>query len=387
MQILGSHSIRQIMDDDFAILAMPASALLDRANDEIEAVQDPRFAVAQQMELFRQRAAHPYLDVLRTFCQNRCRVRRTLCHVVKAWDSLQVDANELDHIIQTRIAEHTARHPQSPSVFARPVDTFPQPLTSWTSVNKLRLMELIVQMGFELEVYQSDELAGMYWYLRYLAKCRFEELGETKSYIELTAEEVLSEENMPADLVADKQLNWALCYNRLAMVEALSTWKLADALSILYLVLLRTNALKTWERPYSNDELRYELRMKPFSTIGIPPLPTFQEFNHGVNRPRATSIDLLAAAEDSLGKAKSGFELLTKLDPEESFSVGSHDRWLASAKAALKACIATGIVLSSIRKALGEAQDGGKLNIKAEIPTPDKLYHEWWIVPKILPAS
>lgn len=26
-------------------------------------------------------------------------------------------------------------------------------------------MEWIVQMGFELEIYQLDELAGMYWYV------------------------------------------------------------------------------------------------------------------------------------------------------------------------------------------------------------------------------
>ena len=48
------------------------------------------------MELFRQRAAQPFLDILRTFCQNRCRVRRTLCHNVRAWDNLQLDAEDVD---------------------------------------------------------------------------------------------------------------------------------------------------------------------------------------------------------------------------------------------------------------------------------------------------
>lgn len=27
-------------------------------------------------------------------------------------------------------------------------------------------MTLVVQLGFELEIYQADELAGMYWYLQ-----------------------------------------------------------------------------------------------------------------------------------------------------------------------------------------------------------------------------
>jgi hypothetical protein len=39
------------------------------------------------------------------------------------------------------------------------------PLSSWTYYHKLRQMEWIVQLGFELDVYEVDELAGMYWYV------------------------------------------------------------------------------------------------------------------------------------------------------------------------------------------------------------------------------
>ena len=39
------------------------------------------------------------------------------------------------------------------------------PLSSWAYHHKLRQMEWIVQMGFELVIYQADELAGMYWYV------------------------------------------------------------------------------------------------------------------------------------------------------------------------------------------------------------------------------
>ena len=37
------------------------------------------------------------------------------------------------------------------------------PLSSWAYHTKLRQMEWIVQLGFELDIYQPDELAGMYW--------------------------------------------------------------------------------------------------------------------------------------------------------------------------------------------------------------------------------
>ena len=44
-------------------------------------------------------------------------------------------------------------------------DLWAFPLSSWAYYHKLQQMEWIVQMGFELDVYQIDELGGMYWYV------------------------------------------------------------------------------------------------------------------------------------------------------------------------------------------------------------------------------
>ena len=37
------------------------------------------------------------------------------------------------------------------------------PLSSWAYYQKLHQMEWIVQLGFELQIYQVKEMAGMYW--------------------------------------------------------------------------------------------------------------------------------------------------------------------------------------------------------------------------------
>ena len=39
------------------------------------------------------------------------------------------------------------------------------PLSSWLYCYKLRQMAWIVQLGFELDIYLPDEMAGMYWYV------------------------------------------------------------------------------------------------------------------------------------------------------------------------------------------------------------------------------
>ncbi|KAJ3525301.1 hypothetical protein NM208_g11699 [Fusarium decemcellulare] len=382
MEVLGSMSIRQIMDDDFSIVTMPASPQLDRNNDEIEFPHDPRFVVAQQMELFRQRGAQPFLDVLRTFCQNRCRVRRTLCHIIRDWENLQADAEEIDQIIQVKIKERPMK--QAQGMDGQPIETYSLPLSSWTYLYKMRQMEWIVQLGFELEVYQPDELAGMYWYLNYLAKWRVQHTERIKSFIIRRVEESRAP-SQPPDPTVDRQLERSLAFVRLMLLDSAVTWELSDALSCLYTVLNRLKLVKVPPRPYSNDQLRYDLRMRPFAPIGLPALPSFDEFTQGTKQPDVSTSEILEYAERALMGAKRGLEVLSKFPAEEAFSVGSHDRWVTSKKNALKSCIATGIAISAVQKAIKRKQDSGDLKIKTEVPTPDKCYHDWWIVPRVIP--
>lgn len=390
MQILGCMSIRQLLDDDLSILTLPASPLLARSNDDIEAVEDVRFVMSQQTELFRERAAQPYLDILRTFCQNRCRIRRTLCHLIRDWENLQMDAEDIDHLIQVKTKERPLVHRASMmSSSARPVESYALALSSWTYLYKLRLMETIVQLGFELEVYQPDEHLAMYWYLNYLAKSRLQHAERIKSFIIHRAEEARTSPTTDPD--ATKQLQRALASTRLTLLDAAVTWELSDALACLHTVLARHKLVRAAARPYSNDELRHNLRMKPFAAIGLPSLPSFAEFAAGCRQPQTPSDELLAYGERALVGAKRGFEALSRLSAEESFSVGSHERWVAGVKNGLKSCIATGIAITTLQKALaglGEKaseglQERAALGLTAEIPAPDKAYHPSWIVPRV----
>ncbi|GAO14204.1 hypothetical protein UVI_02001630 [Ustilaginoidea virens] len=383
MEILGSMSIRQLLDDDFSIVTLPASPLLDRANDEIEAVRDPRFAMSQQMELFRQRAAQPFLDIFRTACQNRCRVRRTLCHLLRDWENLQVDAEDIDQILQVKTKEPPLM--QRSTVGFGPAETYSLPLSSWTYLYKLRLMESIVQLGFELEVYQVDELAGMYWYLTFLSKSRLQHVERIKTFIVRQANQAHSQG--PAELDVEAQLQRSLAFARLFMLDAAVTWELSDALCCVYTVLHRHGLITSPQRPYSNDQLRHELRMRPFAPVGLPALPTFEQFQDGTRQVESSTLQLLEYAERAATNAKRGFEALNRLSAKDSFSVGSHAWWSGSAKAALKSCIATVVAISTLQKAFKAAGEAKTPRVSAEIPTPDKAYHEWWIVPRIVPSS
>ncbi|KAF4582021.1 Mak10 subunit, NatC N(alpha)-terminal acetyltransferase [Ophiocordyceps camponoti-floridani] len=387
MQILGSMSIRQLLDDDMSIITMAASPLLDRDNDDVEVAQDPRFIMAQQMEQFRQHAAQPFLDILRTACQNRCRQRRTLCHLVRDWDGLQVEAEYIDQTLQDKTGQRPLIQ-QSATRGDEPMELYPLVLSSWTYHYKLLQMELIVQLGFELHMYQADELAGMYWHLNYLARFRLQHAERIKSFVVDAVERARVEPRSDGRAAEDgQQLKRSLAQARLSLLDAAVTWELSDALCCLYAVLRRLGLVRSPPRPYSSDELRFALRMKPFAAVGFPPPPTFDEFVAGVSQPDATTADLLKYAKSAAAGAKRGFETLSRMSADESFSVGSHPRWLATVKAALKSSIATGVAISTVKKALDDQASGGGLNIRAEVPGPQEAYHDWWIVPVVMPAA
>jgi hypothetical protein len=379
MMVLG-RSIRFIIDDDLSTVVLPCSRLLDRSNDVVEAPHDPRFAMAHQMELFRQRAAQSFLDIFRAFCQNRCRVRRTLCHSIQDWETVHGDAEEIDQLLQVQLEEE----PIVAQLHGVPSDpAYSLPLSSWAYLYKLRLMEWIVQLGFELEVYQPDELAGMYWYLSYLAKTRAQHVERIKAFTVRSWNEhrARPQNNTP---VKEIEFTRSLSYLRTTMLDAAVTWELADALSCLFTSLQRLGLIVPPPRPYSTDELRYNIRMKPFAPIGLPELPSFDAFTRATTQPESPTTNLLDYAERAVAGAKKGFEVLKKLNEKESFSSNCHAKLVAATANRHKSAIAAGLAINLVQKALAETPDGTKpTNLKVQISPPQERYHEWWIVPSI----
>jgi hypothetical protein len=245
-------------------------------------------------------------------------------------------------------------------------------------------------------VYQADELAGTYWYLNYLAKTRVAHIERIKSFLVRAIDDARAQARQgggAGQLKPEMEAQFArsLAFIRLSLLDAASTWELSDALSCLYAALGRLGLVSAPPRPYSTDRLRYELRMRPFAAIGLPALPTFDESARGTLQPEVPTVDLLRYAERAVAGARRGLEHVSRLPEGETFSIGSHARWLAGVKDSLKACIATSVAVSTVRRALdaaggGEASDKTKLGIRVEVPTPDKAYHEWWIAPKIIPV-
>ena len=104
---------------------------------------------------------------------NRPRIRRMFCHTVLDWDGLQLEVPK-SRIKLARIAlirpfqleeldSELRRYTHEKPLVESGEEIWAFPLSSWAYDVKLQQMILIVQLGFELEVYHRKELAFMYW--------------------------------------------------------------------------------------------------------------------------------------------------------------------------------------------------------------------------------
>ncbi|KAI9836202.1 MAG: hypothetical protein M1819_001539 [Sarea resinae] len=416
LKILGQMSVKQMIFDDLAEIVLPADMLIDPQNSEVELPSDPRFQISRRMDEFVQRAAQCYIDFLRAMCQNRCRIRRTLCHTIVDFDNLQLDAEEIDNELRIYTKEEPIIDRK---ISDDPIYAFP--LSSWAYYYKLQQMEWIVQLGFELDVYRDDELASMYWYLQHLIQTRVHHLSRIRGFTTRRLARLSKPTRAQKDAFAS-----SLSFINVSMLEASATQGFADALSCLYTVFLRLSLLPApfplASHPYSTDALRFDLRMKPFLLIGLPSVPEYATLSALVAQPHEPTTRILAAADTAVSRARKDWELLSKMDARVARVEGVGNEWSASIKNALRSGIATSIAISTLRKSLtadaaattastttttttttapapsttsssspSSSSDSKPTlhldpNLTVEIPPPGKRYHEWWIVPRVVKA-
>lgn len=386
MKVLGKITILKLIFDDLEELVLPADILLDPANENVEAPHDPRFHMANEMRGFALRVGDPFLDVLRAICMNRSRMRRMLCHLVLDWENVQMEAENLD--LQLRM--YTNEKPLTESE-ATGTEIWSYPLSSWAYYYKLRQMEWIVQLGFELNIYQNDELCGMYWYLSHVASARSQHLERIQTF----ANQRFRQSNR-FSATQRRSLERCLSFLDVALLETSATQWFAISLSKLYAVLSHSSILarKPEMLPYNSSELRHALRMKPFMQLSIPELPSYEELAVATSLAVPNEVDnggkdieeqvssTLEVAEEAAKVARKEWEAISMLDPDTARYSNCGEWWMLSIKNIIRACIACSIAIATTKKELQYARSLNEV-LKVEIPEPGELYHTFWVVPKV----
>ncbi|KIW28902.1 uncharacterized protein PV07_04757 [Cladophialophora immunda] len=392
--VLGRYTIDHFVTEDMHSLTLPSALPLGSNKSEIEDIpEDQQIDLGAKVDLFLSRYGQSFLNFFRTYCLNRCRVRRSMCHAALEWDQIQAEAEDLDTFVQSILDEQPIPYPNGEE------PTFSYSFSSWVYHYKLIQLQTILQMGFELSIYAPHEFAEMYWYLSFLSNSHL-------SHLERISFFVSSSRQVDAHRRDEVQITLKRLYRHFTWLKA--TEAMAKALHRVFAVTQRHGHLRKPSPAYASDQLRYELRMRPFLNLSIPEPIDFDVAQHSCSLqdlPDATVLEQATALVQTARKAweevlRSGWETNPPrvADPKAGKAAEGRSKaiapiveseWTQDVRNSMKACIGTAIAIAALSKALqgtGKTTTGsGISSLRVEIPPVGDRdrWHVAWPVPKI----
>lgn len=260
-------------------------------------------------------------------------------------------------------------------------------------------MQWIIQIGFELQMYHSDEWSGLYRYLQDVAEHRHKHIERIYGFVHhrATSARVSAAER--------KSLDHCVAFLVAAAEEALATAALAESFACLYEALMILRLLPTPPpRPYGTASLRHALRLRPFLPLCLPtisspsePFAKMDELAATISLPKLhaqlpkdhrRALALLDAADATGRQARKAWDGLSKLEPSATGCVGCEDRWRQSVKGILRAAITSGVAGARVRKWVLAGAPKGELEVILDLGTKDNEMPGGiaasWKVPQIL---
>lgn len=384
--VLGQYPVREFISQDIRFLVGQSVPWLDNRGGSDNTATNPRFKLYSEVDSFLDRCGHSFLNIFRTACLNRCRVRRTLCHAALEWDQIQADAEELDAFAQSVFHEEPASYPPGEEM------TFSYCLSSWVYHHKLLQLRTIAQMGFELSIYAPHEFASMYWYLSFISSTHLSHLERISFFVSAKPPSEPSSQH-------DVQKTLRNLYKHFTWLKA--TEALAKALHRVLIVLQRHDHLTAPKPAYASDLLRYELRMRPFMHLSVPEpigldvakeLSALRHLSDRTILQQASQLNQVARkAWEEVLREKWNSQPLARTAEVATSTDNSNGamrdmiverEWSKDVQNAMRACIGASIAISTLDKAL---RDGQITAMKVEIPPVGHRdrWHASWPVPKI----
>lgn len=407
--ILGRDCPSDFVLSDLQSLVLPGNTLFTQRRVKGDDNPEDRLQISLSINEFCERVSSQYLNSFRSACLNRARLRRTLRHFVAEWDNLQVDGEQIDTRVQTLTNEEAVDYPGSAEM------AFSYPLSSWMYHYKLLQLRYIIQLGFEQSIYATEEIPGMLWYLSHICTTHLAHLNRMSFFVEARGRSEIDEtgSERPIDESASDplaHLDAALWKIDRTFQEVRAHDNLAEALHALYVLLHRHSLVANPTRPYSSNELRYELRMKPFLPLAIPSVVPYNDFSRENALSDESDLAVAERAHRASGEARKSWENVLKdgwTEKTQSGTNGANGRkfdlqtaWSLEVKNNIRACIATSIAVATIKNRFGNTRAsndakalgvGSKVSesplsgLKVSIPSPGEKgsYSSYWPVPAI----
>jgi hypothetical protein len=219
----------------------------------------------------------------------------------------------------------------------------------------------------------------MYWYLQHYTRTRISHIERMLQFASRAISGPPLERRK--ELRSNPQQVKTLSLLNFYLLEAAGVQELAGAMIALFTALSRLDLLKKPPQPFSSDALRYEVRMKPFFTIGCPEVVPFEDFQSLASSQEIETSELLEMASESATDARKNFDQLCKLDARTARAVLCEERYRTSMREMMRSCIGVGVATAVLSKALQEGRATPEL---LDVQIDRERYHPSFSAPKIV---
>lgn len=227
--------------------------------------------------------------------QNTARYRQGYNRQLILWDSIQAQLETIEgELVTFGIEDKVDELPK----FSTEVDQHLMPLASWSFTMKVLIMIEFVLKGFSLEIYKPYESFSMYWFSFYLSQQVESCIQKIQVFIESKIKAIHSmnkkiKKLKPGDkrdklkqqyrqamdtqmvqLQTNKQFN-NYHLQHCAIIKSLSLFQ------VFQFGILKSYGVINDSPPsgkFVDGKLIHNLRFKPFSSVGVPELPSYELF-------------------------------------------------------------------------------------------------------------
>ncbi|ORY01708.1 Mak10-domain-containing protein [Basidiobolus meristosporus CBS 931.73] len=279
------------------------------------------------------RAAKPFIDTFKVYCQNRSRQRRVMCKLLREWEILQEEAEHIDE--------------QFHAVFKSNAASLPFFYSSWVYHRKLSMMIQVAQLGFDLELFAEYEYLMMFWHLDYLYGAYSQHLERIVN-ITLTCAQG-REKATPSQ--GNRDVPESASPLAIQRIQVTGLREMTRGIYLMIAAFNRTGHIRSPSLKFDDERTRFCHRFRMYNQLVSPTPLSYNDYQETLRQIESISIhDLLITALRSFQTAKSVMEGLLKFSETEVFSELSYAEFTANAKAVIRVCIGNSLTLQTAIK-------------------------------------
>ncbi len=291
-----------------------------------------------------------------------------LSRQIVTWDSNQVVSEQLEVDLETNY------HLSDPMKNGNGSLTSAMPISSFTFYWKLKTMISFVFQGFELDLYKPWEYTLMYWYGEYLIKVMLSNIARIDGYLQYRLDKMKKQKKKKAGKNTEEsskltkgeikeRIRNSINFFKKEKLKYEGYMNLCTAQYLTAIVLEESDIIQRRASPFTTPNLQFGLRMKPFSSVGVPEFPSYDEYissKQQVVAQKSHVNSLLLLITNLTKQSRASFEALQKMVLEEG-SLNTDiklisDHFNISIKEAIRSSIGIGLRSMQMGKILGSKE-------------------------------